>query len=308
MKKPVFTDLLQHQRQVAQVISYPIVGLFLFMLAIIYFVIGEKTYLPGAMLVYIAAVGFNMLLFRLHKNLFINFLTLMTLSYSWFVFMICKTGGIMSPFTTAFILLPVASFITSRKQGRLWTGISALTLLLFYLDEQLGIPVENIIPDEYGMEVFSLLSLFTILVITALLSLFVKSSTYQLHIAYHSAADELSKKSQRLEMLANMLNYSSDLMCIVDLKSLRIVDLNPAYREILGFEMEELQGNKFSDFIVHDEHTHNLDNDLLSLKENQSIEFDCNMKCKDGGIKPFNWVGISKGGKLYASARSIKKQ
>ncbi len=168
--------------------------------------------------------------------------------------------------------------------------------------EPLGIPVEKIKSDE-NLDMFSFASVLFVLALTVVISFLVNRSTFAVHRAFDRDSKELTEKRKRLENLTTLLNYSSDLMCIIDLKTLIIEDLNPIFKVVLGYELSEVRGKEVLRFIKNDKSTETLALDLKSMREDQITEFNAKMICKDGAEKAFSWIGIAKNGKLHTSAR-----
>ena len=67
--------------------------------------------------------------------------------------------------------------------------------------------------------------------------------------------------------------------------------------------MSEVRGGELFTFVNEDDNTRRVISEIKLLKDNQVMEFSCNMKCKDGTNKTYKWVGIAKNGKMHASAR-----
>ncbi|MBI2968214.1 MAG: PAS domain S-box protein [Bacteroidetes bacterium] len=306
-QKPVIKELLQQQNVATAIASYIMVGIALFVLLLNWLVFEEKKYLSPFLLIYSGLILLNILFFRVHRNLYVAYMVLIVFSFFLVIYITCITGGIESPFAFAFLVLPVGASITSRKQGRWWFSASLLTVLLIFFNNFFGFPVRNIIPPE-DRDVFAFASLVSILTITTIMSLLVKYFSFHLHQSYTRASSELAEKNQRLELLSNMLNYSTDLMCIIDLPRCTVNDLNPVFRPLLGYEMEEIKGRDFFNFIVTDEETSRTRTRILQMTGQETVDFECRMICKNGDLKKFSWVGMVKGNKFYASARYLPKE
>lgn len=302
MTKPVFKELLDRQTAVTQIAGYLVAGFFGIVLIIIYFIFDVKGPLIIISAIYIIGILANMALFYLHKKIYLTYQILIVLSYLEIIALICFTGGVVSPAVFILTIFPVAAFSTSQKQGTLWSIVALLTILILFKAVPLGIPVGRGLSGD-NLALFSLVSVFFVLAITVVISYLVNRSTFAIHRAFDRDSKVLAEKSKRLENLTTLLNYSTDLMCIFDLETLIIEDLNPIFKVVLGYELSEVRGKEISRFIKKDKSTISLDSDLRSLKEDQVIEFSSKMICKDGAEKSFSWIGIAKNGKLHASAR-----
>ena len=302
MAKPVYKELLDRQTAVTQIVGYLIAGFFGTVLAIIYFVFDVKGPLIIISAIFIIGLLSNMALFYLHKKIYLTYQILIVLSYLEIVVLICFTGGIDGPAIFVLTVFPVAAFSTSQKQGTLWSIVVLLTILILYNAEALGIPVGSGLSGE-NLSLFSLASVLFVLASVVVISFMVNRSTFAVHRAFDRDSKVLAEKSKRLENLTTLLNYSTDLMCIIDLETLIVEDLNPIFKVVLGYELSEVRGREISRFIKKDKSTISLDSDIRSLKEDQVIEFNSKIICKDGSEKSFSWIGIAKNGKLHASAR-----
>ena len=303
MTKPVFKELLDRQTAVTKIAGYIIAGFFGIVLAIIYFNFDDvKRPLIIISAIYIIGLLANMGLFYLHKKIYLTYQILIVLSYLEMVALICFTGGVVSPAVFILTIFPVAAFSTSQKQGTLWSIVALLTILILFNAKPLGIPVGMGLSGE-NLSMFSFAAVLFVLSITVVISYLVNRSTFAVHRAFDRDSKVLAEKSKRLENLTTLLNYSTDLMCIIDIETLVVEDLNPIFKVVLGYELSEVRGKEISRFIKTDKSTISLESDIRSMKEDQVIEFDSRMICKDGAEKSFSWIGIAKNGKLHTSAR-----
>jgi len=307
MAKPVFKELLERQTAVTKIVGYLVAGFFGTVLLIIYSVFDVKGPLITFSSIFIIGILANMALFYLHKKIFLTYQILIVLSYLEIVVLTCFTGGINSPAVFVLTIFPVAAFSTSQKQGTLWSIVALLTILILFKADALGVPIERGLSGE-NLSLFSLASVLFVLASVVVISYMVNRSTFAVHRAFDRDSKELAEKRKRLENLTTLLNYSTDLMCVIDLKTLIIEDLNPIFKVVLGYELSEVRGKEISRFLKKDKSTMSLESDFGSMKEDQVIEFDAQMICKDGAGKAFSWIGIAKNGKLHASARETNSQ
>lgn len=96
---------------------------------------------------------------------------------------------------------------------------------------------------------------------------------------------------QALNDLTKILDFSLDLICSYDEKG-RIVRVNKASECILGYKSEELIGEKYINFIFHDdiEKTMNADNDIRNGK--QLTMFENRFIHKSGNVIPLLWSAM----------------
>lgn len=304
MAKPVFKELLERQIKVTKICGYTIALFFGVVLFISYLFFDAKHLLFTISCIYTIAVLANALLYKLHNKIYINYLILISLTFLEIVTLICYTGCIVSPALFMLIIFPVSAFSTSRKQGIFWSATVFLTILILFLVSSSEISEINIILNEH-QSLFSFTAVLFVLALIIIISYLVNRSTTDVHRAFNRDSKELSEKNTKLENLATLLNYSTDLICLINLQTITVDDMNPTFKIKLGFELSEVRDKKITDFIKMDERTSSLESDIKSMVDEQIIEFECKMLCKDGTEKPYSWMGIANNGKLHAMAREI---
>jgi PAS domain S-box-containing protein len=94
-------------------------------------------------------------------------------------------------------------------------------------------------------------------------------------------------------------------MCILDAAHFTILTANPAWEQNLGHSRKELINTPITQLLVDDKH-------FLPQLLNKSLQEKCKilnyenqLKCKDGTYKWFNWSFVFKGGKWYSNGRDI---
>ncbi len=300
MAKYVYQELLDRQTKVTKITGYAILGFFGLIFVLAKYTFGFDHTLVNITAGFLVLTAANLLLLEWHKKVFITYQLLIFLSYGVIVALAWFTGGLNSPAIFILTICPVAAFSTSKKQGLIWSAITFFTIFAILINGSL-IP-ESIITREL-QTAFSFFSIIFVLSLAILISYLVNRSTFDVHRAFNRDSKELKDKSLRLENLTTLLNYSNDLMCIIDLSTLTIDDLNPVFKLKLGYELSEVRGGELFNFINKEDGTDKVISEIKSLRDDQVMEFSCNMKCKDGSSKLYNWVGIAKNGKMHASAR-----
>ncbi|PCH95184.1 MAG: hypothetical protein COB85_04790 [Bacteroidetes bacterium] len=300
MAKYVYQELLDRQTKVTKTAGYTILGFFGLIFVFAKYVFVFEHILIPITAVFLVLMLLNLLLLEWHKRVFITYQLLIVFSYMTFVLMAWFTGGLNSPAIFIITVCPVAAFSSSKKQGLIWSAITFFTIIAMLINSNL-VP-ESIITIQMQTS-FSFFSIMFVLALSILISYLVNRSSFDVHRAFNRDSKELRDKSLRLENLTTLLNYSNDLMCVIDLGTLAIDDLNPVFKLKLGYELSEIRGGDFTQLIEKKEDTEQVIEEIKSLRDDQVMEFSCNMKCKDGSIKIYNWVGISKNGKMHASAR-----
>lgn len=306
MSKYIYQDLLDRQTKVTRITGYTIVGFFSIIYLVLGFRFGFDNRLLSIMGIFILVNLVNIIASSFHNKIYITYQLLIILTFLFMLGLAYFTGGLKSPVIFILSVLPVAAYSTSRKQGVLWSFVSGLTIFLFlgvhYYD---AIPV-SIISDDYLLT-FSVVSLLFLVSLAIIMSYMINKSSFAAHRKSDREAKELRVKTLRLENLTTLLNYSNDLMCIIDQESLVIDDLNPVFKLHLGYELSEVRGSAFSKFIKQNESTKSLLKNLKSMKDDQVYEFPCIMLGKNGNEIVFNWVAIAKNGKVHASANMNPK-
>ena len=70
--------------------------------------------------------------------------------------------------------------------------------------------------------------------------------------------------------LQEIFSMSLDMICIANLNTTKLVKVNPAFSEILGFTEEELLGKQFLDLVHPDE----IDSTQSIIAERLALNFD----------------------------------
>ncbi|WP_052507392.1 PAS domain S-box protein [Desulfonatronovibrio magnus] len=111
----------------------------------------------------------------------------------------------------------------------------------------------------------------------------------------------LKEKSEELE---NYFTSSLDLLCIANTSG-EFVRLNPQWEDVLGYNVEELKGRPFLDFVHPDdwEDTMQKAKDLSMQKE--VLQFVNRYRHKDGSYRWIEWRARPEDDMIYAVARNI---
>lgn len=100
---------------------------------------------------------------------------------------------------------------------------------------------------------------------------------------------------------------SLDLLCIADTEG-RFVRLNPEWQETLGYNVRELQGRSFLDFVHPDdvEKTRAATAALANAREIRN--FQNRYRCKDGSYRWIEWRSRACGPLVYGVARDVTER
>jgi hypothetical protein len=301
MTKPVFQDLVDQQISVLRVISTIIVVFMSALLITLYTVWGIKLTLPGIIIPYIVGVFLNIISLPLHKKAFITYLVLIGITFIELIALSLVTGGILSPIVLIIVTLPGFAFYTSRKQGRIWFAICLLATVFLYRADYFSVTVSNIIPDNFRTLLYFIFFLF-VLFLTSVYLLLVKQDVSKAHKAISNAAKDLEEKNKRMENLIMLVNYSTELMCVIDRNTLVFDEVNPVFKISLGYELAQLRGEPAKK-ILKDE----LLPMLAAVKDGEEARYESPVLCRNGEQKMISWQSIAKNGKLYTYGRNITK-
>lgn len=299
-------QLLQQQTAVLKGISYTVVLCFAIFAFFIYLSLGKDSAMPYLFMAYVTALLLNLLALHYHQKTMIAYKILIYFSYLMTLIFIFYTGGLKSPAVFILCTLPIGAFNTSRKQGKIWVVIVLVTFFSLYYSKYLSIPITNVISEDLRDPFLISMIIFIFSLITVF-SIIFKYSSYNLYRAHKLASEQLNEKKKRLDNLINLINHTPVLMCVIDLKSLTFIEVNPYFKQELRYELMEVRGRKISDIIKEETHPPELKSGVAILKEDQRISFECIVLYKTGAEKTYHWNAIAKKGKLYANAREILK-
>ena len=299
MQKSVFQDLLTQQVNVLKAISYMIVAFMAAYLGLLYFIFDLSESFLYIILPYIFGVTINILVLPSHKKPYITYYALIVMTFMEVLTLIILTGGLMSPFMFILIGLPAFAFYTSRKQGKIWFALCCISVLILFKAEYFSIPISNIIPSEYRNVVF-LFNIIYVLTLNSVYTLLAKREALKVHKSYNSMEIDLKGKSKRLENMVMLVNYSTELMCVIDMNRLTFDEVNPMFKLALGYELSELR-EKHVGVLLKDESIPF----LSAAEEDQLVEFVSSVLALNGDIRLYSWLVVAKDGKLYASAREV---
>lgn len=115
---------------------------------------------------------------------------------------------------------------------------------------------------------------------------------------------DVTESKKQAEELEGFFRVNLDLLCIADIDG-NFVKTNAAWGEILGYSSEELDGNRFLDFVHPDDLPATLDA-MSALGEGTKVmNFVNRYRCKDGSYRFIEWRSHPKDRLIYAAARDI---
>ncbi len=104
--------------------------------------------------------------------------------------------------------------------------------------------------------------------------------------------------------LENFFNVTLDLLCIADISG-HFLKLNKAWEDILGYDLPDLVGAEYINF-VHPDDVQPTIEAMMRLNEQQVVlEFVNRYRCADGTYRYIEWHSVPVGKFVYAAARDI---
>ncbi len=108
----------------------------------------------------------------------------------------------------------------------------------------------------------------------------------------------------KTEELDRFFSVALDLLCIADTNGY-FRRVNQQWEKTLGYDLAELEGNRFLDYV----HPDDLDSTLTELafltEQEASLNFINRYRCKDGSYRWIEWRSFPVGELIYAAARDI---
>jgi PAS domain S-box-containing protein len=118
----------------------------------------------------------------------------------------------------------------------------------------------------------------------------------------HLQKKELIEKNHSLEKAALLINNSSDIIGIIDKRTLKFEEVNVAFTSILGYPLEEAKETPLTFFLPAHE------KELLESKireEKEKLSFETRIYCKNRSLKWLGWVVTVQNNKWFINARDI---
>ncbi len=122
--------------------------------------------------------------------------------------------------------------------------------------------------------------------------------------ARKKAEKELRKKTEELE---KFFNNSLDLLCISDSDGY-FRRLNPEWEKVLGYDIKELTGRKFIDFVHPDDREATIEATKILKGQNGTMPFVNRYRTKNGSYRWIEWKTSPEGNLFYSTARDITER
>ena len=132
---------------------------------------------------------------------------------------------------------------------------------------------------------------------------------FRLTSARPNLADRLrnSKVSAQTHDFETFFNVSFDLLVIRD-SQYRIVKVNPSWERVLGWRMDELEGQPMLSFIHPDDVAASHGQMVRVESEKDVTSFLNRYRCKDGSYRWFEWRAHQEGELVYGMARDVTER
>ena len=100
---------------------------------------------------------------------------------------------------------------------------------------------------------------------------------------------------------------SRDLLAVANPEGV-FLQVNPAWRTILGFAPEELIGRNFRDFVVAEDRDGTIDAVADAAAETELTDFENRYAHRDGGVRWISWRTSTEGPLIFAYGREITRE
>ncbi len=124
------------------------------------------------------------------------------------------------------------------------------------------------------------------------------------HLELRRQRQRLEQENQRLNLYQMLFNHSAEMMCILDIKSGRFLEINAAFEHIMGYTACDLVGNSIAEYI-HPEDLSQLTTQLQHLPQQQAVDLESRFFAKDGTLRWLSWNAMGQESKWFATARDI---
>ena len=111
----------------------------------------------------------------------------------------------------------------------------------------------------------------------------------------------------KTEELEHYFSNSLDLLCIADMDGY-FHRLNPQWRQTLGYDLDELAGKRFMDFVHPDDRPSTLAAMAQLGNSREVLNFTNRYRHKDGSYRWIEWRSMVAGKMIYAAARDVTER
>ncbi|ALN75690.1 PAS domain-containing protein [Aureimonas sp. AU20] len=129
-----------------------------------------------------------------------------------------------------------------------------------------------------------------------------------LYCIARDVTDERAQEAAIAEQTAQQdrtWRFSPDLLSVIDMPSGAFDRVNPAWMTALGWNIREIEGKPYNDFVHPDDVAASLTAFERVRAGHPVLQFENRYRMKAGGWRRLSWVAFPEGDKLYSSARDI---
>ena len=118
------------------------------------------------------------------------------------------------------------------------------------------------------------------------------------------AEEQLREKTEEVE---RFFSSALDLLCIADTDGY-FRRLNREWETVLGYQLQDLEGKRFLDFVHPDDVSATLAAIAELGRQKEILNFTNRYRCKDGAYRWIEWRSFPHGKLIYAAARDITER
>ncbi|MCE5299957.1 MAG: PAS domain S-box protein [Spirochaetia bacterium] len=142
------------------------------------------------------------------------------------------------------------------------------------------------------------------LLLALLLYLYLRELVLRTELAERKAFENSEEFVKKAREMQNFFDVSLNLLCITNMSGI-FLRVSGSWGRILGYDVTQLEGARYMDFV----HPDDMEATLKAIKElEKGIEvtgFVNRYRCRDGAYRSIEWRSVSEKGMIYASAMDI---
>lgn len=118
---------------------------------------------------------------------------------------------------------------------------------------------------------------------------------------------DITSEIEKTNELEKFFSVNLDLLCIADTSG-NFIKVNREWETILGYPVEEIQHQKFLEFV----HPDDMEDTLAVMKkldrQERVMQFTNRYRCKDGSYRTLEWQSQPSGSLIYGAARDVTER
>jgi PAS domain S-box-containing protein len=124
------------------------------------------------------------------------------------------------------------------------------------------------------------------------------------HLEWQHQKKKAEQDNLRLKLYSLLFTHSTEMMCMLDIKTGTFIEVNAAFEHIMGYAPQELLGKPIASYL-HYEDLAVLNEMLSALPHHVPIARESRFYCKDGSLRWLSWTASGQNGKWFAMGRDI---